>query len=52
MYKKGNKDVIPTDSIVGADPTQIHHFFKRCGQHLKSLNNYPSYLEGKPKQST
>lgn len=35
-YKKGNTTFIPDDSITGADPGQLHAFFTRCGQHLKS----------------
>ena len=37
-YKKGNTTFIPDDSITGADPSQLHAFFTRCGQHLKSVN--------------
>lgn len=33
-YKKGNTTYIPDDSITGADPLQLHNFFKRCGNHL------------------
>ena len=33
-YKKGNKTFIPDDSVTGADPTQLHNFFVRCGNHL------------------
>ena len=42
-YKKGNKTVIPDDSITGADPSQLHQFFKRCGAHLQSaVKNNPA----------
>lgn len=42
-YKKGNKTVIPDDSITGADPTQLHLFFKRCGTHLQTaVKNNPT----------
>ena len=33
-YKKGNTTYIPDDAIIGADPTQLHQFFTRCGNHL------------------
>jgi thioredoxin 1 len=35
-YKKGNTTFIPDDSITGADAGQLHAFFTRCSQHLKS----------------
>tara|TARA_B110000971_G_scaffold22030_1_gene19955 strand:+ start:21647 stop:22027 length:381 start_codon:yes stop_codon:yes gene_type:complete len=34
-YKKGNLTIIPDDSITGIDPLDLHHFFKRCGNHLQ-----------------
>lgn len=34
-YKKGNTSFIPDDSIIGADPTQLDAFFRRCGDHLR-----------------
>uniref|UniRef100_A0A6C0E1Q3 Thioredoxin domain-containing protein n=1 Tax=viral metagenome TaxID=1070528 RepID=A0A6C0E1Q3_9ZZZZ len=37
-YKKGNTTFIPDDSITGADPGQLHAFFTRCGQHLKTVS--------------
>jgi thioredoxin-like negative regulator of GroEL len=36
-YKKGNFTFIPDDSITGSDPTQLHLFFKRCGDHLTTV---------------
>ena len=33
-YKKGNTTYIPDDAVVGAEPNQLHQFFKRCGNHL------------------
>lgn len=33
-YKKGNQTYIPDDSVTGADPTELHKFFRRCGNHL------------------
>lgn len=30
-YVKGNITPIPSDSISGIDPTQLHAFFSRCG---------------------
>lgn len=45
-YKKGNLSVIPDDSVTGADPLQLHNFFKRCGNHLESAlaNNPPKNI--------
>jgi thiol-disulfide isomerase/thioredoxin len=41
-YKKGNTTFIPDDMITGADPLQLHNFFKRCGDHLvTALKNNP-----------
>jgi thioredoxin 1 len=37
-YKKGNTSFIPDDSIIGADPTQLDAFFRRCGDHLKYVS--------------
>jgi thioredoxin 1 len=37
LYKKGNTNFFPDDSITGADPVELDKFFKRCGLHLKSL---------------
>ena len=36
-YKKGNLTVIPDDSVTGTDPLQLHNFFKRCGEHLRTV---------------
>lgn len=33
-YKKTNDTYIPDDSVTGANPTELHSFFKRCGHHL------------------
>lgn len=33
-YKKGNQTYIPDDAVTGADPTELHKFFNRCGGHL------------------
>jgi thioredoxin-like negative regulator of GroEL len=33
-FKKGNKTYIPDDMITGADSSQLHQFFIRCGKHL------------------
>ena len=42
-YKKGNTTFIPDDSITGSDAGQLHLFFKRCGDHLKTaLQNNPT----------
>lgn len=41
-YKKGNKTYIPDDIITGADATELHNFFIRCGKHLNdALSKYP-----------
>jgi thioredoxin 1 len=37
LYKKGNVNFFPDDSITGADPAELDKFFKRCGLHLRSL---------------
>ena len=34
MYRRGNTSFAPNDSVTGADPTALHNFFKRCGNHL------------------
>lgn len=36
-YKKGNLGYVPDDSITGADPNDLHGFFKRCNLHLKDV---------------
>ena len=41
-YKKGNETFIPDDMITGADPTELHNFFRRCGIHLQNaIKNNP-----------
>jgi hypothetical protein len=37
LYKQGNVNFFPDDSITGADPVELDKFFKRCGLHLRSL---------------
>jgi len=37
LYKKGNTNFFPDDSITGADPVELDKFFRRCGMHLKYL---------------
>jgi thioredoxin 1 len=37
-YKKGNTTYIPDDMITGADPTELHSFFKRCGMLIATIN--------------
>ena len=44
-YKKGNTSFIPDDSVVGADPSELDRFFRRCGEHLKYTR-----IEGKPRR--
>ena len=33
-YQKGNHTFIPDDMVTGAEPNQLHAFFKRCGVRL------------------
>jgi thiol-disulfide isomerase/thioredoxin len=33
-YHKGNENYIPNDMVTGADPVELHKFFKRCGAQL------------------
>ena len=41
-YKKGNSTYIPDDAVTGSDPTELHKFFTRCGNHLvTALKNNP-----------
>jgi len=41
-YKKGNSTYIPDDMVTGADPSQLHQFFARCGKHLMdALSQHP-----------
>jgi thioredoxin-like negative regulator of GroEL len=40
-YKKGNATYIPDDAVIGADPKELHNFFKRCNAHLYSALNSP-----------
>ena len=41
-YKKGNATYIPDDSVTGSGATELHLFFKRCGNHLAdALKNHP-----------
>ena len=36
-YKKGNVSFIPDDSVTGASPPELDHFFKRCALHLETV---------------
>ena len=36
-YKKGNTTYIPDDMVTGADPNELHKFFKRCGDNLAEV---------------
>jgi len=38
-YVKGNTSFSPNDSVTGADPVQLDAFFKRCGNHLKKIED-------------
>jgi thiol-disulfide isomerase/thioredoxin len=33
-YHKGNETYIPNDIVTGADPIELHKFFKRCGNYI------------------
>jgi thioredoxin-like negative regulator of GroEL len=33
-YHKGNENYIPNDIVTGADPKELHKFFKRCGNTI------------------
>jgi len=35
-YKKGNLSFAPDDIVTGIDPSDLHQFFKRCGNHLNN----------------
>lgn len=36
-YHKGNESYIPNDMVTGADPAELHKFFKRCGSYLSQF---------------
>jgi len=38
MYKRGNLNFAPDDSVTGADPNHLDAFFKRCGIQLAVLD--------------
>jgi hypothetical protein len=44
MYKKGNHDFAPDDSVTGANPADLDAFFKRCGLHLLALERAEALL--------
>ena len=33
-YVKGNMNIIPDFSVVGADPTQVNYFFQQCSNSI------------------
>ena len=37
-YVKGNNGYVPNCSVTGADPAQLHFFFKKCGNILEKIN--------------
>jgi thioredoxin 1 len=39
-YKKGNTSFIPDDSVTGAEPGALDAFFRRCGNHLKAVEEH------------
>jgi len=47
MYKRGNTTIIPDDSVTGSDPTQLHNFFRRCGNHLVEVEKKYAIQEAK-----
>jgi len=38
MYRRGNETHVADDTVTGSDAGQLDAFFKRCGNHLNSLN--------------
>ena len=44
MYKKGNHDFAPDDSVTGANPVDLDAFFKRCGLHLAAIQKAEALL--------
>ena len=36
-YKKHNTNYAPDDCITGADPANLHAFFKRCGKYIGDI---------------
>jgi hypothetical protein len=44
MYKKGNHNFAPDDSVTGADPSDLDAFFKRCGLQLLALEKAENLL--------
>ena len=46
-YVKGNNGYVPNCSVTGADPTQLHFFFKKCGNILEKLNKLNKEPENK-----
>jgi len=36
-YKRGNETFIPDDIVTGSDPAGLDAFFKRCANHLTSV---------------
>ena len=44
MYKKGNHDFAPDDSVTGANPADLDAFFKRCGLYLLALERAEALL--------
>ena len=45
LYKKGNLNFAPDDSVTGADPADLHAFFNRCGLYLLAIEKAESLLK-------
>jgi thiol-disulfide isomerase/thioredoxin len=40
MYRKGNNELFPDESVSGTNPTSLHEFFLRCGKHLAEIKTH------------
>ena len=45
LYYKGNENYIPNDMVSGADPGELHKFFKRCALHLQKIKQYQPNIQ-------
>ena len=52
-YHKGNETYIPNDIVTGADPKELHKFFKRCGNYIPRQPNTirPNTIENNPENT-
>lgn len=37
MYKRGNDEPFPDETVTGVNAQSLHTFFLKCGQHLSSV---------------